>query len=188
MARRNRPRSIGGETNLSQRIALEREQRGWSYETLAKRMADVGCPIAGSAIYKVEKGDPPRRVTVDELLALSEVFGLTLDELLTPVEVVRKQRAQELIAELAPTERALDAAVDRMVDLMAEVLELTAGDPDLYEYVSFHWFGAGEADEDEEPDPDPPRLSAARRELLQAIVEAAGDIIEASQDAEEVPQ
>lgn len=37
-------------------------------------MTDAGCPIQGSAIYKIEKADPPRRITVDELVAFATVF------------------------------------------------------------------------------------------------------------------
>lgn len=96
MPRPNQPRNIQGETELARRITLEREARAWSYEGLASRMTDAGCPIQGSAIYKIEKGDPPRRITVDELIALAAVFELPVPDLLRPREVVVNQRLGRL--------------------------------------------------------------------------------------------
>jgi len=80
MPRPNKPRSIQAERALADRIAREREARGWSRESLAKRVTDVGCPIDATAIWKIEKGDPPRRIVVNELVALSRVFGTTFME------------------------------------------------------------------------------------------------------------
>jgi len=78
-------RSIASERALAARIAYEREQRNMTYEGLAERMNRAGCPINASAIYKIEKADPPRRITVDELVALSRVFHLDLDDLVQPL-------------------------------------------------------------------------------------------------------
>lgn len=88
MPRPNRPRSIASEQALARRIAYEREAREWSPQGLASRMTQAGCPIQASAIYKIEKNDPPRRITVDELVAFSEVFGIPVAELLLPPEAV----------------------------------------------------------------------------------------------------
>jgi hypothetical protein len=62
MPRPNAPREIRerGEANLARRLEYERTSRGLSYEALARAMADAGCPIQGSALYRIEKGDPPR--------------------------------------------------------------------------------------------------------------------------------
>lgn len=88
MPRPNQPRSIAGERTLARRIEMEREARGWSYDGLASRMTEAGCPIQASAIYKVEKADPPRRITVDELLGFSAAFEIPVHDLLRPREVV----------------------------------------------------------------------------------------------------
>jgi transcriptional regulator with XRE-family HTH domain len=93
MPRPNQPRDVYAETNVKRRIRIEREAKGWTYEGLAKRMTDAGCPINASAIYKIEKSDPPRRITVDELVALSRVLGLTTEELLTPPELAASKAA-----------------------------------------------------------------------------------------------
>lgn len=67
---------------MALRIRQEREVRGWSYERLAEALTAIGCPIQGSAIYKVEKGTPPRRVTVDELVALSRLWAIPVGRLI----------------------------------------------------------------------------------------------------------
>lgn len=126
MARPNRQRAIGSERALARRIQWERENRGWSYDGLASRMTQVGCPIQPSALYKVEKADPPRRITVDELVALARVMELDINELLRPLEEV-------LFSELAGLFEAEDAAwenfreaVDRVVDTQVAVREVYA--------------------------------------------------------------
>jgi transcriptional regulator with XRE-family HTH domain len=97
MPRPNRPRSIASESALAHRIAYEREVRGMTPAGLASRMTQAGCPINASAIYKIEKADPPRRITVDELVAFSEVFGIGVEDLLLPPEVAMDQTLRELV-------------------------------------------------------------------------------------------
>ena len=82
MPRQNASRSINAEQDLAALIARERERRGWSYDHLARLISDAGCPIQGSALFKIEKGQPPRRITVDELVALTRVFAMNIDQLL----------------------------------------------------------------------------------------------------------
>lgn len=97
MPRPNAPRTIASERGLARRVAHERETRGMSYEALASRMTSVGCAINATAIYKIEKADPPRRITVDELVAFSEVFGVPVQELLLPPELAAKQELVRLM-------------------------------------------------------------------------------------------
>ena len=99
--------SIGSERALARRITYERERQGWKQVALASRMTAAGCPMTQSAVSKIENDDPPRRITVDELVAFSTVFGVPVGELLLPPEVVadkalrsalevwRRARAQE---------------------------------------------------------------------------------------------
>jgi len=99
MPRPNAHRNVLAEDHLAQRVAQEREARGMTYEGLAKRMTDAGCSINQSAIYKIEQGQPRRRITVDELVTFSQVFGLNLDELLLPPAIaVNKDLGERFIA------------------------------------------------------------------------------------------
>lgn len=86
MPRPNPNRALVVEEALARRIGEMRVAHGWSYEGLAKRMADAGCPIQPSAIYKIEKADPPRRITVSEVVAFAEVFDEPIEELLSVTE------------------------------------------------------------------------------------------------------
>jgi len=81
------------EENLARRVAYERERRGWSYEGTAARMTVVGCAVQGSAIYKIEKGSPRRRISVDELVAFANIFELELPDLLIPPELLADEQA-----------------------------------------------------------------------------------------------
>ena len=139
MPRPNRQRTIASEANLARRIAFEREQRSLSYEALAKLMTEAGCSMQGSAIFRIEKGEPPRRVTVDELVAFGGIFGLTLDALLEPIELVEQREAKELIVELDAAGDAFADTIARMMRLLVAFDKLADSNPELSEYVDRHW-------------------------------------------------
>lgn len=82
MPRPNPPREINAEDSLAERVRVERERRRWTPERLARALGEVGCPIQTSAIYRIEKGSPRRRITVNELVAFSRVFGIPPADLL----------------------------------------------------------------------------------------------------------
>lgn len=138
MARQNPSRSIGGEANLADRIERELAGRGWSPADLADKLSAVGCPIQTSAIYKIVKGDPPRRITVDELLGLATVFETTPEDLLTPVELLDKQRAQELLKRLDESDKAMFTAISTSLSGYVELLTMSIEDRDLFDYVRGH--------------------------------------------------
>ncbi|MFF3918299.1 helix-turn-helix domain-containing protein [Streptomyces sp. NPDC001852] len=72
------------EGNAAARIALEREVRGWSTTELAARMTKAGVPMNQTAVWRIENGNPRRKITLDEALGFSRVFELPLDELMSP--------------------------------------------------------------------------------------------------------
>jgi transcriptional regulator with XRE-family HTH domain len=125
MPRPNPPRDVLAEEHLARRVGVERERRGWTYEGLAKRMADAGCAINASAIYKIEKLDPPRRITVDELVGFSRAFDVPVDELLVPPELAASRavieavqawwRASHRRREAAEAEEAASDAIKALV-------------------------------------------------------------------------
>lgn len=133
MPRPNEPRAIYSEAGLARRVAYERQRLDMSLDGLAKRMSDAGCPIHASAIYKIEKGDPPRRITVDELVAFSMVFDVPITDLLLPPEAVANnqikllfeewvRRWQEAAVALVEADRASQQQDDAHKRLMAVVL------------------------------------------------------------------
>ncbi|MGH3522271.1 MAG: helix-turn-helix domain-containing protein [Mycobacterium sp.] len=120
MPRPNPPRPLGCEVNVARRVADERGRRGWSYETLARHMTEAGCPIQSSAIYKIEKGDPPRRISVDELVAFALAFDVDVKELLLSPWEAAQREARELATKLADT-------LDRMgVEQSSQTREMVA--------------------------------------------------------------
>src|SRR5258708_10614078 len=63
------------EDRVARRVEYERGTRGWSREDLARRMTEAGAAVNQSAIYKIEKGEPRRTISLDEAHALAKVFG-----------------------------------------------------------------------------------------------------------------
>lgn len=144
MPRPNKPRTLGSERALSRRIALLCEQRGWKYAELADRMTAEGCPIQTSALYKLQ-GEPPRRVTVDELVALANVFDLTTDDLLRPIELVEREWAEDVAADFIAATRDLDDAQAGILRAALRLADVGRKSPDLYEYVAHQWQAASPA-------------------------------------------
>jgi transcriptional regulator with XRE-family HTH domain len=134
MPRPNPLREILGERALARRIAYERERRGWSTEKLSRRMAEAGCPIHQSAIWKIEHADPPRRITYDEALGFARVFDTPLDDLAVLPEIAADKELRALVAEMdeiiTQTGHALErfAELMRLINLAAAQLPGEAGD------------------------------------------------------------
>lgn len=142
MPRPNKERTLFAEEHLRQRVALERERQGMTYESLAKRMTDTGCQIQPSALYKLEKGDPPRRVTVDELVALSLVFKIPMAELIIDpsleiparaVDIWERMNLQTAIA--IEAQDVAQAAWLERARLMEKYEELVEGNPEAVESI-----------------------------------------------------
>lgn len=124
MPRPNKGRTIGREEYLAQRVQTLREDRGYTYEGLAKRMRDMGCQIQASAIFKIEKSEPRRRITVDELYAFARVFDVPVDELMElPGErpVREAETALQAVQRDWQAIRNLQAEIDRAQDSMSMI-------------------------------------------------------------------
>lgn len=136
MPRPNPGRSMFTEDNLAARIKIEREKQTppWTLEGLAKRMTDVGCPMAASAIYKIEQGQPTpdgtekrRRIVVDELVAFSRVFGISVEQLLLDPEIEAEQRVIDKLNLVSALAAALDQAEGELITTVEEVRGLVKG-------------------------------------------------------------
>lgn len=68
--------------NLARAVAALRERRGLTYKKLSELLEATGRPIFPLGLSRLEKDD--RRVDVDELVALSVVFGVSPLALLFP--------------------------------------------------------------------------------------------------------
>lgn len=110
MPPRNPGRALAGEQHVAERVAVERERRGWSYEQLARAMTNAGCPMNQSAMYKIEKGEPRRRITIDELMAFAQVFGTNVSDLLLDRSIGADAHAAKLFVAWDEAQRKADAA------------------------------------------------------------------------------
>lgn len=96
MPRLNEGRDTSKEREVARRVQYERTRREWSLETVAKAMTNLGCVMPASAVHKIEKGDPPRSISVTEFLAFAQVFSLSPQELLFTVDEARDRRVRQL--------------------------------------------------------------------------------------------
>jgi hypothetical protein len=135
MPKRNPTRSIAEGDHLAERMVYERDLRDWSNESLARRMTDVGCPINQSALYKLDKVRPRRRITVEELVAFSRVFDLSLDELLIPPALVENREAVRLATQWTNARESLRLADERFDAAKEELRAYLNGHPDVVSAV-----------------------------------------------------
>lgn len=122
------------ESNLAARIGFERNKRGWSYETLSKELGRAGCAIAVSSLNGIEKGEPRRRVRVNEMYAFAQVFGLPAADLVAPPATYRGIELRERLDEylvVATRARTLRLEMERVEHAIADRLGvLSPGDRD----------------------------------------------------------
>ncbi|MFG1609368.1 helix-turn-helix domain-containing protein [Actinoplanes sp. NPDC049265] len=77
---------------VRQRIRGLRQARGWSLDALAAR-----CHLSPSTLSRIETGH--RRIDLDQLVALAQALGSTIDQLVEPVDdadvIIRPMERQE---------------------------------------------------------------------------------------------
>jgi transcriptional regulator with XRE-family HTH domain len=131
MPRPNKRRGIFAEDHLAQRIAAERDARGWTNDGLAKRMTDAGCPMTGSAIFKIEKAEPRRRIVVDELVTFAKVFAIPLEELLLAPEVAASREATRLVLQWNEAAKAADPLIEAQNAAADAIYDYIAANPNM---------------------------------------------------------
>lgn len=57
-------------------IAHQRRARGLSYEQLARMVTAAGTPVNASALHRMEKGTPPRRLTLSDLIGIAQALQI----------------------------------------------------------------------------------------------------------------
>lgn len=123
--------SLGTSRSLARRITYERERQGWKQSGLARRMTEAGYAMTQSTISKIENDDPPRRITVDELIGFSLVFGIRADELMLPPEVVTDQQLRRLVEDWRTARLEAAACRGRLRDHLKAYPELESVLDDL---------------------------------------------------------
>ncbi|GAA1994537.1 hypothetical protein GCM10009817_41280 [Terrabacter lapilli] len=121
MPRTNRG-SIFAERYVAWHVEAELARRGWSYRELADRMTAAGAPANQSSIHKMLRQEPPRRIRVNELAALAEIFDVPMQELAQSVDRSLSEEANRLLADLyaaATPYREAAAKLSRTIRLLA---------------------------------------------------------------------
>lgn len=125
MPRQNPTRTVPFEAHVSANLSRERERAGLTYERLAERMTERGCPIQPSALHKIEKADPPRRITVNELMVIADVLGVKAFNLVDDPDHSIPREMWSIIFEVEDQQRTIDRArleIDRAVGRMRDFI------------------------------------------------------------------
>lgn len=197
-----RPSTVGSariEDNFAERVAYERTRREWSYEALAQRMTDLGCPIHASGLYKIEKGvdgkgSKRRRVTLEEFVGFSLAFDIPRETLLLTPTAAGDLRLRELLDEtrqayvaIREAEAALKVRLREVADLCRDEEAGPARVADIEEQRSRHVreemkaHREREAAPHDDADAEEDRLSAARMrsEFLGRVLGAVAGLSDA---------
>ncbi|WP_395295245.1 helix-turn-helix domain-containing protein [Kitasatospora hibisci] len=109
------------EEHAAERVRLEREYLGWSTGELAKRMTAAGYPMNQSSVWRIESGEPRRRINLDEAIGFAKVFGLPLEEFLGPPE--------------SSSNKHIADVTDVVLDMYRRLLDLMKSTGDAFKVV-----------------------------------------------------
>lgn len=122
MVQHQRPVTMGSEEALAARVQYERKRkRDWTYEALADHMERVGCKIHPSALHRIE--NKQRAVKVNELIALSNVFGARISDLLLPLDLILDREGRKKVERWGATEAVLLESQDARDDAWWAVIQ-----------------------------------------------------------------
>lgn len=123
---------LASEAALAEWVKAERVRRGWSQETLAKKVeAILGGGFPQSAVSKIEKQRGRRSITVDEAIALAQVFEVPLAKLLLPPSVARDEHLHRLLLNLADLNRRQSRIEENLRSNRQALLEVLSQAPAL---------------------------------------------------------
>ena len=131
--------ALVAEATVAQRIRFERENRAWSPAKLAQQMTAAGYPLNQSAIWRIENGDPPRRVNLEEAVGFAKVFEMGLEDLITPVGAVATPELKRRLRNVMDAVRAYqeaEAAAYRAVAALAEYADSRPEQADVIRDIS----------------------------------------------------
>lgn len=141
------------ETRFRERVAVERKRRKLSQADVAKMLNDRGVSgFYSTTVAKIEAGD--RTVRIDEAVAIADIFGVPLDEL---IGRQLDEQTRSLAYVIQAVTRTMHQAAPAVTGLKRELAEISA------ELGAFDFDGRAE-------------LAAAARECHDALDRAASVI------------
>ena len=131
--------ALVAEATVARRIRFERENRDWSPAKLAQQMTAAGYPLNQSAIWRIENGDPPRRVNLEEAVGFAKVFEMGLEDLITPVGAMATPELRRRLRNVLEATRAYqeaEAAAYRAVEALADYADSRPEQADVIKDIS----------------------------------------------------
>jgi transcriptional regulator with XRE-family HTH domain len=108
------------------RVRYERERRNWSQGELARQITTAGVPMQQQAVWKIENGDPPRKISYGEAIAFCRVFGIeNVADLGQPPESLITREMHGLIDEVQELSALRSKLIDQAKTLKRRVLRLS---------------------------------------------------------------
>jgi transcriptional regulator with XRE-family HTH domain len=126
---RRPPHDQGPDEWAAWRVHHERERLDLSQGELARQVTAAGAPMQQQAIWKIENGTPPRKISYGEAIALCKVFGIKdIAELGRPPEEVVSGYVHEIKFLL----RNWRDDTDLLLDQLRHIREHSAADPETW--------------------------------------------------------
>ncbi len=107
---------------LARRIRWEQQRRGWTNADLALALRDRGCAVDVTALSKVKSGK--RAVSLEEAVALADLFETTVDGLLKDVEWALSAELNAVLNELDQRRREVLAVTAQTVKTVRRAVAL----------------------------------------------------------------
>ena len=122
--------TLGSERNVVERIRAELAERGWTQAELTRRMEQHARGSSGGVLHpvvlsKLLGGDRGRHVSIDQLVTLAGVFGVSVAEMLLPpgsLEMAAVLRALADGPRLQREAMLADAVVVEAQDVVAQAM------------------------------------------------------------------
>lgn len=122
---------IDQERAIVARLAEYRLSQGLSYQTMAQRMRQFGSKVSGQALHRTEKGVPPRRLAIDDLIAATQVLQLDIADVLGASCRLEAHQVHTAVEDLttageiaASHIRSRDSLVQKTCELVERVIEI----------------------------------------------------------------
>lgn len=136
---------LGSERYVIERIRNEMKARSWSQAELSRRMAEStsrsGGVLAQGVLSKMLRGGQDgrgRRVSIEQLITLSKVFGVPLNELLVPASTLANIRGWRYYFESLNTANDIRHLITENQERIADIRKLIETSPELSERIVDH--------------------------------------------------
>ena len=122
--------NLGGAADVGLRLARLRGERDWTYRELEEATENAGNRVSASTLWRIENGDPPPKISVNDLVTLCRVFDVTPDDILTLAAEIEWREVKRLSEEMTRAYEECLGAAQRLYMLGEELQTLKYKDGD----------------------------------------------------------